>query len=73
MLQLLLSFFSSLGGVAALLLLLVPVGRMSVNLPERVVMEVQCLKSELLYSMHQPYPCDNALAESVKTNIESCG
>jgi hypothetical protein len=34
--------FSSLGGAASLLLLLVPVGRVTVTYPERVIFSVGC-------------------------------
>jgi hypothetical protein len=40
--QILLSVFSSLGGAASLLLLLVPVGRVTVKYPERVIFDVGC-------------------------------
>jgi hypothetical protein len=40
--QILLSVFSSLGGAASLLLLLVPVGRVHVTYPDRVVLDVGC-------------------------------
>jgi hypothetical protein len=40
--QILLSIFSSLGGAASLLLLLVPVGRVTVTYPERVILNVGC-------------------------------
>jgi hypothetical protein len=40
--QILLSIFSSLGGAASLLLLLVPVCRVTVTYPERVILDVGC-------------------------------
>jgi hypothetical protein len=40
--QILLSVFSSLGGAVSLLLLLVPVGRVPVTYPDRVVLDVGC-------------------------------
>jgi len=40
--QILLSVFSSLGGAASLLLLLVPVGRVPVTYPDRVVLDIGC-------------------------------
>lgn len=40
--QILLSVFSSLGGATSLLLLLVPVGRVSVTYPDRVVLDIGC-------------------------------
>jgi len=40
--QILLAVFSSLGGAASLLLLLVPVGRVPVTYPDRVVLDIGC-------------------------------
>lgn len=40
--QILLSVFSSLGGAASLLLLLVPVGRVPVTYPDRIVLDIGC-------------------------------
>ncbi|XP_015601775.1 uncharacterized protein LOC107270873 [Cephus cinctus] len=73
--KILLSLFSSLGGGAALLLLLVPVGRVTVQFPERVIMDLSCpLNNEgLLYTMNQNYPCETKLAPEVNTRLESCG
>lgn len=73
--RILLSFFSSLGGVAALLLLLVPIGRVTVEFPERVVMDVSCSgdTAQLMYSMSQNYPCNTRLGSEIATKIESCG
>ncbi|KAK2582249.1 hypothetical protein KPH14_004595 [Odynerus spinipes] len=73
--RILLSFFSSLGGVAALLLLLVPIGRVTVEFPERVIMDVSCSGNtgELMYSMSQNHPCETRLESEIATRIESCG
>ncbi|XP_043287431.1 major facilitator superfamily domain-containing protein 6-B [Venturia canescens] len=73
--KILLSLFSSFGGGAALLLLLVPVGRMTVQFPERVVMDVSCpgTESELIYTMSQNHPCETKLQPKITTRIESCG
>lgn len=73
--QILLSLFSSLGGAAALLLLLVPVGRVTLQFPQRVVMDLSCPGSdgELIYTMSQYHPCETKLHTNVTTRIESCG
>ncbi|KAL2750551.1 Major facilitator superfamily domain-containing protein 6-A [Vespula maculifrons] len=73
--RILLSFFSSLGGVAALLLLLVPIGRVTVEFPERVIMDASCAgkNGELIYSMSQNHPCETDLSSEIATKIESCG
>lgn len=77
--QILLSAFSAFGGVAALLLLLVPIGRMTVHFPERVVMELDCRQSggdndTLLYTMSRAHPCETKLeSEMIAARVESCG
>nr|XP_003706892.1 PREDICTED: uncharacterized protein LOC100883226 [Megachile rotundata] len=72
--KILLSLFSSFGGVAALLLLLVPIGRITVQFPDRVVMDLGCTGNNgLLYTMSQNHPCDTKLQGDIATRIESCG
>lgn len=75
--RILLSIFSAFGGVAALLLLLVPIGRVTVRFPERVVMDVDCQGGDggsLLYTMSQLHPCDaNLEAGVIDVRVESCG
>ncbi|KAI4482577.1 hypothetical protein M0804_008430 [Polistes exclamans] len=73
--RILLSFFSSLGGAAALLLLLVPIGRVTVEFPERVIMDANCegKNGQLIYSMNQNHPCETDLSSEIATRIESCG
>ncbi|KAL6420553.1 hypothetical protein ACFW04_014879 [Cataglyphis niger] len=73
--RILLSVFSIFGGFAALLLLLVPTGRIMVNFPENIVMELGCQgKSDsLLYTMSQTYPCETKLDSDIAIKIESCG
>lgn len=73
--QILLSLFSSLGGGAALLLLLVPVGRVTVQFPERVVMDLGCpgASGDLVYTMSQAHPCETKLQPKIPTRVESCG
>jgi hypothetical protein len=58
--QILLSLFSSLGGAASLLLLLVPVGRVTVTYPDRVILNVGCPGGENRYldlAMSEDPPC----------------
>ncbi|XP_076752374.1 uncharacterized protein LOC143424287 [Xylocopa sonorina] len=72
--KILLSLFSSFGGLAALLLLLVPIGRITVEFPDRVVMDVGCTGTNgLVYTMSQNHPCETNLQPEISTRIESCG
>ncbi|XP_050598666.1 uncharacterized protein LOC126926383 [Bombus affinis] len=72
--KILLSLFSSFGGVAALLLLLVPIGRITVEFPDRVVMDLGCTGNNgLLYTMSENHPCETSLQSKISTRIESCG
>lgn len=58
-LQLMLALFSSLGGLAALLLLAVPVGRYTVKYPDKVYLTVGC-----------PGPYHPLTSQSVEISIE---
>ncbi|KOC65506.1 Major facilitator superfamily domain-containing protein 6-A [Habropoda laboriosa] len=73
--KILLSLFSLFGGIAAPLLLLVPLGRITVELPDRVVMDLSCAENNngLLYTMSQNHPCETSLQPKIFTRIESCG
>ncbi|XP_070160005.1 uncharacterized protein [Polyergus mexicanus] len=73
--RILLSVFSIFGGFAALLLLLVPIGRMMVNFPENIIMELGCQDNggSLLYTMSQTHPCETKLGSDIDITIESCG
>ncbi|XP_043801510.1 uncharacterized protein LOC122719615 isoform X2 [Apis laboriosa] len=72
--KILLSLFSSFGGIAALLLLLVPIGRITVEFPNKVVMDLGCTGNNgLLYTMSQNHPCETSLQPKISTTIESCG
>ncbi|CAK9816623.1 Major facilitator superfamily domain-containing protein 6-A [Anthophora plagiata] len=73
--KILLSLFSSFGGIAAPLLLFVPLGRITVKLPDRVVMDLSCAENNngLLYTMSQNHPCETNLQSKIFTRIESCG
>lgn len=73
--QILLAIFSAFGGLAALLLLLVPIGRMTVNFPERVIMDLGCegRNGSLLHTMSQTHPCETKLESEIAIKVESCG
>ncbi|KZC05141.1 Major facilitator superfamily domain-containing protein 6-A, partial [Dufourea novaeangliae] len=72
--KILLTLFSSFGGLAALLLLLVPIGRITVEYPNRVIMDLGCTGNNgLIYTMNQKHPCEVNLQETVSTRLESCG
>ncbi|XP_017882086.1 uncharacterized protein LOC108626124 [Ceratina calcarata] len=72
--KIMLSLFSSFGGLASLLLLLVPIGRITVELPDRVVMDLGCAGNDgLIYAMSEDYPCETSLQPEISTRIESCG
>ncbi|GAB1866623.1 Macrophage MHC class I receptor 2-like protein [Camponotus japonicus] len=73
--RILLSVFSIFGGLAALLLLLVPTGRTIVNFPENIIMELGCQgkSGSLLYTMSQTHPCEMKLDSEITIKIESCG
>lgn len=74
--QVLLAVFSALGGVGSLLLLLVPVGRITITYPENIVFGVSCEQNEPL-SLHlsQDYQCTPKSADVMKINltVRSCG
>lgn len=84
--KLLLALFSSLGGGASLLLLLVPIGRITVTYPERVILDMGCgglQNGDLGYlelGLAEDFPCDRILTNSsnngmfrLDTRLESCG
>ncbi|KAJ8683434.1 hypothetical protein QAD02_019226 [Eretmocerus hayati] len=78
--KILLSLFSALGGAAALLLLLVPIGRLQVTFPDDVILGVTCPISDgtypvdhLVYSMNQEHPCDSLGAAQLDISLRSCG
>nr|CAD7448166.1 unnamed protein product [Timema bartmani] len=58
--KILLSIFSSLGGGAALLLLLVPVGRITFTYPEKLIMDLSCQENSYLQlSLPDTLPCSH--------------
>lgn len=70
-----LALFSAIGGASALLLLLVPVGRITITYPERVVFGMSCSPgnplSLSLYQQHQCTPLQNQ--NQTQVQLESCG
>lgn len=76
LLQVLLAFFSSVGGASALLLLLVPVGRITLTYPEQAVLQVSCAPNKPLhFSMYQQHECIPLTLQPFKTDVkvETCG
>ncbi|XP_018349319.1 PREDICTED: uncharacterized protein LOC108752755 [Trachymyrmex septentrionalis] len=74
--RILLSLFSAFGGLAALLLLLVPIGRVTVHFPQKIIMDLGCegRNGSLLHTMSQIHPCETKLeSEEIAVNVESCG
>nr|XP_023014442.1 major facilitator superfamily domain-containing protein 6-like [Leptinotarsa decemlineata] len=75
--RVLLASFSAIGGASALLLLLVPVGRLTITFPDRLVFGLSCdTNSTPALSLYQEYPCttidpDRILDTELK--VESCG
>ncbi|XP_057662525.1 uncharacterized protein LOC130897599 isoform X2 [Diorhabda carinulata] len=75
--RILLAAFSGIGGASALLLLLVPVGRITVTYPDRLIFGLYC---ETNYtpgvSLYQEYPCtpiDMEKQMDIELQVESCG
>lgn len=75
LLQILLSIFSVFGGFASLLLLLVPIGRLTVHFPERIIMDLGCQDrgNSLFHTMDQTHPCEIKLQSEITMKVESCG
>lgn len=77
--QLLLALFSTLGGLSALLLLIVPIGRITVTYPDSVVVALSCnhrrIDSHLAISAFQEMKCDPSHTYEYTTNLtlQSCG
>lgn len=73
----LLASFSVIGGSSALLLLLVPVGRITLTFPERLVYGLSCQSnSSPLLSLFQEYPCNRITEDAIMVTdlkLESCG
>lgn len=76
MFQALLASFSAVGGASALLLMLVPVGRITITYPDRLVMEMSCSSgSPLSLSLYQQHPCNYLHPYTYETEVklEACG
>ncbi|KAK4871463.1 hypothetical protein RN001_015587 [Aquatica leii] len=74
--KILLAIFSGLGGISALLLLIVPVGRISILYPDRVIFGMSCaVDYSPTLSLFQEHPCTPLHSNSFETDItvESCG
>lgn len=72
----LLALFSSVGGASALLLLLVPVGRITLTYPEQAILQVSCSPGnpiELsMYQEHQCLPLHSHTFQ-IEAKVEACG
>ncbi|PSN42174.1 hypothetical protein C0J52_09851 [Blattella germanica] len=78
--RILLAIFSVLGGASSLLLLLVPVGRITVIYPEKLIVDVGCNQRGLLeFGITGNEPCSyvkhfhKGQMHQVSTNLEACG
>lgn len=74
--QTLLAFFSGVGGASALLLLLVPVGRITLTYPNQAVLQVSCSPDKpLQFSMYQQHQCLPLHPHpfEVDAKVEACG
>ncbi|VEN58323.1 unnamed protein product [Callosobruchus maculatus] len=73
--RVLLSAFSIVGGGSALLLLLVPVGRLTVTFPEKLIFGLRC-ESDPVLSLHQEFPCKPINSDhilDIELQLETCG
>uniref|UniRef100_A0AAR5PVE4 Major facilitator superfamily (MFS) profile domain-containing protein n=1 Tax=Dendroctonus ponderosae TaxID=77166 RepID=A0AAR5PVE4_DENPD len=76
--RVLLAFFSITGGASALLLLLVPVGRITITFPTDVIFGMSCLPSHpLMLTVNQDYPCNPVNSKNnlldAELRLRSCG
>lgn len=73
--QISLAFLTSLGGLLALLLLTVPVGRVNIEYPDRLILDAKCQRNSdrLIFEFNQTYPCEESLQPEINMRIESCG
>ncbi|KAJ8941443.1 hypothetical protein NQ318_016075 [Aromia moschata] len=75
--RVLLAAFSVVGGASALLLLLVPVGRITLTFPDKVVLGLSCpSNSSPILSLYQEYPCTSPNPDKLldtEVRLESCG
>ncbi|CAG9855144.1 unnamed protein product [Phyllotreta striolata] len=75
--RVLLAAFSGIGGGAALLLLLVPVGRVTLTYPDKIIFGLTCdTNSTPLLTLYQEHPCVPIHSDSIidtDIKMESCG
>lgn len=74
--QILLACFSAVGGASALLLLLVPVGRITLTYPNQEVLQVSCSPEKpLQFSMYQQHDCIPLHPDisEIDAKVEACG
>lgn len=72
------SFFSIVGGASALLLLAVPVGRITLTFPQDVIFGLSCSPNQpATLTLNQNYPCDPLGPDNGTINsdlkLQSCG
>nr|CAI5848679.1 unnamed protein product [Callosobruchus analis] len=73
--RVLLSAFSIIGGGSALLLLLVPVGRLTVTFPEKLIFGLTC-ESHPILSLYQDFSCKPINSDhilDIELQLETCG
>ncbi|XP_075974013.1 uncharacterized protein LOC142975165 [Anticarsia gemmatalis] len=73
--RLLLALFSALGGASALMLLAVPVGRITVTFPPDVQLLSTCDNSAMRLRLVQDYPCEplHPYSYDINVTVVSCG
>ncbi|RZB41634.1 major facilitator superfamily domain-containing protein 6-like [Asbolus verrucosus] len=73
--RVMLALFSSIGGASALLLMLVPVGRITITYPDRLVFGMSCSSEDpLALSLYQQHACTPVQVQNqTELRIESCG
>lgn len=74
--KIMLTLFSVCSGLSALLLLTIPIGRVTVTYPDRVVLGMSCnAQNPLILSLYEEYPCENDanMAFTSEISVESCG
>ncbi|GLV43083.1 uncharacterized protein CBL_14239 [Carabus blaptoides fortunei] len=77
--KILLALFSTLGGLAALLLLIVPIGRITITYPDQLVMGMSCNPkrpdTHMSLTVYQEHHCEPAhpFKYNSEVTIESCG
>lgn len=70
------ALFSTLGGLSALLFLIVPVGRVTLMYPDQVIFEVSCTpESPISLSLYQEFTCTplTSITYEIEMKMETCG